>query len=156
MASMSWVRLSMMILGWGRSLTLVAASAVLLVSCSHTSPQYAWGSYETLVYQMYHEPQLATPEKQVARLEKDLLKMKQQNYVPGPGIYAHLGYMYFSLREFDLAERAFQEELRFFPESRVFVERLLVGLELARVNSAAAGQVQFFSSQEDKESKGAN
>ena len=142
---------------WGRNLAFLVASAVLLMSCTH-APQYAWGSYETLVYQMYHKPELATPQTQVTRLEKDLIQMKRKGYMPGPGIYAHLGYMYFSLRELDLAESAFREELRLFPESQVFIERLLSGLSQARLNNNAATSSinQNFISLDDKENKRAH
>ena len=45
-----------------------------------------------------------------------------------PGWHAHLGYLYFELGKSDQARQEFETEKANFPESAVFMDRLLANL----------------------------
>ena len=101
---------------------------MLVLSACSSSPRYSWGSYEDQVYNMYMNPDKALPETQIRRLENDLRRISREGGYVGPGLHAHLGYMHYLIRNFDVAEQYFERELALFPESKVFVERLRAGL----------------------------
>jgi hypothetical protein len=99
----------------------------LLTGCS--SPTlYSWGHYEGLVYAMYAAPGKVPPEQQVERLEADFQKARSGNKPVPPGFHAHLGYLYYQLGKADQARQEFETEKTQFPESAVFMDRLLANL----------------------------
>lgn len=88
-------------------------------------PIYHWGPYETLVYQMYAEPGKADPAVQVEKLSRDVSQAQAKGERVAPGVHLHLGYMYLLLGNAGSAQREMETEKRLFPESGVFVDRLL-------------------------------
>jgi len=105
---------------------LVAAVA-LLTGC--TSPTiYSWGHYEDLLYVMYAAPGKAPPELQIERMEEDYQKARSLNKPVPPGFHAHLGYLYYQIGKADQARQEFATEKAQFPESTVFMDRLLDNL----------------------------
>ncbi len=108
---------------------VLAAAATLLGGCQTRPTIYSWGSYEPLIYTMYAAPGKATPEVQVMKLEEDFQKAKARNKPVPPGFHAHLGYLYFQLGKADQARQEFQTEKANFPESVVFMDRLLANLK---------------------------
>jgi hypothetical protein len=89
---------------------------------------YYWGHYEGLVYAMYETPDKVPPERQAEIMEADLQKASADNKPVPPGFHAHLGYVYFSLGKLDLAQQEFVKEKTQFPESTVFMDRMLANL----------------------------
>ena len=107
----------------GALLTLLA----LLAGCA-TPTMYSWGRYEDVVYAMYAAPDKMPPARQVVLLEEDFQKARSKNRPVPPGWHAHLGYLYYQLGKADQARQEFQTEKAQFPESGVFMDRLLGNL----------------------------
>jgi hypothetical protein len=108
-------------------LGLLVAAVALATGC--TVPTiYSWGDYENLVYMTYARPARASPETQVEKMEADLEKARAADKRVHPGFHAHLGYMYLQLGKVEEARREFQTEKAKFPESAVFMDRLLANL----------------------------
>lgn len=106
---------------------LFLAAAVLMTGCK--SPDvYYWGHYENLVYATYAKPGNATPESQVLVMQADEQKAISANKPLPPGFHAHLGYLYYQMGKTDLALQEFQKEKAQFPESAVFMDRLIANL----------------------------
>ncbi len=105
---------------------IAIAFAAMLAGCvTPPRPLYAWGSYQELVYASYKNPGETPPERQVELLEKDRqLALAQHAHMP-PGWHAHLGVLYYQLGKADEAVRELDAEKEEFPESTVFVDRLL-------------------------------
>ncbi|MEJ2681668.1 MAG: DUF4810 domain-containing protein [Gammaproteobacteria bacterium] len=84
----------------GKTYSRTAARATLLaiaIVSGCATPQadlYQWGRYETLILDMYTKPGKATPAEQIQQLEATIQLAENQNTLVGPGIYAHLGFMY--------------------------------------------------------------
>ncbi len=103
------------------------AVPVLFTGCR--SPDvYYWGHYEDLVYTTYAKPDKAPPEMQVQIMEEDLQKAISANKPVPPGFHAQLGYLYYQLGKADLARQEFENEKKQFPESTVFMDRMLANL----------------------------
>lgn len=107
-----------------RALGLVT---VLMTGCQ--SPDvYHWGHYENLVYMMYAKPDKVPPDIQAQKLEEDMRQAVAKKKPVPPGVHAHLGMLYFQLGKPNSAREQFVLEKTQFPESTVFVDRMLSNL----------------------------
>lgn len=109
-------------------LAFIALAAFLLTGCETTKPLYYWGNYENTLYLSYKKPEKATPQEQAARLEEDLAQAAARHLSPPPGLHAQLGFAYLELGRTDEAKKQFEAEKALFPESTVFMDRLLAKL----------------------------
>ena len=97
----------------------------LLAGCASPHTRYAWGHYEQSIYTSYAKPGQEPPEKQIEQLEQDYQKARSDNQPVPPGWHAHLGYLYYQAGKADQAKQEFETEKASFPESTVFMNRLL-------------------------------
>ncbi|HEX9474145.1 MAG TPA: DUF4810 domain-containing protein [Steroidobacteraceae bacterium] len=104
------------------------AAALLLGGCATQTRLYSWGSYEELIYSAYSNPGNMPAERQVETLEQDFQRARAANQRLPPGWHAHLGFLYYELGKQDQARQELQTEKAEFPESTVFVDRLLANL----------------------------
>jgi len=109
-------------------LCLLLPALALLTGCAAPT-LYSWGRYEDQVYVMYAKPDKATAELQVAKLDEDLEKARSKNKPVPPGFHAHLGYLCYQLGNGDRARQEFAAEKAAFPESAVFVDRMLASMQ---------------------------
>lgn len=100
---------------------------VMLTGCAAPT-LYSWGQYEAVVYATYAKPGAVPPERQIEVLEQDYQKARSENKPVPPGFHAHLGYLYYQIGRLDEARREFETEKARFPESAVFMDRLLTRL----------------------------
>jgi hypothetical protein len=99
-------------------------AGVLAVGCG-PGPLYYWGHYEPLVYEMYASPGKALPAEQIDELSADIATAQSKGRPVPPGVHAHLGYMYLQQGNAMAAREQFEIEKSLFPESTVFMDRLL-------------------------------
>lgn len=111
-----------------RRLVLLPVSILLLTGCAAPT-LYTWGHYEELIYVSYAAPGKLSPEMQVAKLEEDYQKARATNKRMPPGWHAQLGYLYYQLGKMDQAHQEFLTEKAEFPESTVFIDRLLINFK---------------------------
>lgn len=100
----------------------------MLVAGCQSPTIYSWGHYEDLVYVTYAKPGKLPPEAQVLKLEEDLQKAASANKPVPPGFHAYLGYLDFQMGKPDLARQEFEKEKIQFPESAVFMDRMMTNL----------------------------
>ncbi len=102
----------------------------LLAGCASGPPAlYTWGGYENQIYATYARPGEMPPERQAEGLEKDYQAARAANRRMPPGWHAHLGYVYYQLGRVDQAEQELRTEKAEYPESAVFVDRLMTNLK---------------------------
>lgn len=111
-----------------RSAATFFAFSCLLSSCA-SSTKYYWGEYENLIYTQYTEPEKATPEIQIEKLQADIQKASSKNLPLPPGFYAHLGYQYLQNGNMGEASRYLAKEKKMYPESATFMDRFLKKLK---------------------------
>jgi hypothetical protein len=107
----------------------IAAAATLAGCAAEPRTLYTWGSYEQLIYDTHASPGKVAPQQQVEILEKDYQQARAANQRMPPGWHAHLGYLYYQLGKADQARQELLTEKAEFPESAVFMDRLLANLE---------------------------
>jgi len=106
----------------------VPACALALAGCAAQPTQYSWGSYEELIYASYLSRNDVPAEKQIETLEKDYQAARAADRRLPPGWHAHLGYLYYEIGKVDQARQEILTEKAEFPESTVFMDRLLANL----------------------------
>jgi len=110
-----------------RGVALLAA-AVLLAGCATSSTLYHWGHYQDLIYASYAEPGKLPLEAEIEKLEEDRQQALAANQRLPPGWHAHVGVLYHQLGKADQALQELAREKAEFPESSVFIDRLLGNL----------------------------
>jgi hypothetical protein len=103
------------------------AVPVLVAGCQSPTVYY-WGHYEELAYVTYAKPGKLPPEAQVLKMEEDLQKAASANKPVPPGFHAYLGYLDYQMGKTDLARQEFEKEKIQFPESTVFMDRMMTNL----------------------------
>jgi hypothetical protein len=108
---------------------LVLAAILALAGCAKKQPLYQWGSYEDQVYALYSDTGKVPIEAQLQSLERDYQAARSANRPVPPGFHAHMGYLYFQLGKIDQAFQSFVTEEELFPESKIFMDRLIARIK---------------------------
>ncbi len=108
-----------------KKLTLLAAICVAaLTGCQSTKPLYHYGSYQANVYEHFKNEDSAVTQE-IEALEQTISETSRNKLQVGPGIYAHLGYLYLQSGQRDTGISYLQKEQQLYPESAKFIEFLL-------------------------------
>ncbi|WP_076789907.1 DUF4810 domain-containing protein [Chlorobium sp. KB01] len=103
---------------------------LLLQGCASQTPVlYEWGNYEDLVYKSYSGAGKLSPDEHIQKLEADYQVSRSSNRPVPPGYYAQLGLLYYQTGRPDDAAKSFTTEAELFPESKVFMNRLIEKLK---------------------------
>ena len=109
---------------------MAAGLAAVLAGCAAPQPPlYGWGSYEATIYQGFARPGETSPEDSIRTLEREATEILAAGGRLPPGWHAHLGSLYNQIGDFAKAREALLLEKAAFPESAVFVDRLLANLD---------------------------
>lgn len=112
---------------------LVGVCAALVSACAQTKPPlYRWGNYENQIYLMYTKPGKAEPGEQVTTLSADVEQTIAEGKRVPPGVHAHLGYMEYLIGNQSQAREEFAAERELYPESRVFMNRIIKQLQVSK------------------------
>lgn len=101
-----------------------ALSVAALCGCQSTKPLYHYGSYQTNVYEHFKNEDSSVTE-QIDALEKTISETNRNKLQVGPGIYAHLGFLYLQSGQRDTGLGYLQKEKQLYPESTQFIDFLL-------------------------------
>ena len=100
------------------------AAIVFSLGCQ-TTDLYYWGSYESNLYQSFKNDGSMTPEEEINNLQNDIEDAINKDLVIAPGIYMHLGHLYYKVGDFKSAMASFETEKKLFPESSYFSNKLI-------------------------------
>ena len=107
---------------------LIPLLVLVLAAAGCAQLHYYWGHYENSIYVSFTQPGKLPPEKQIEDLEADYQKARAQNKPVPPGFHAHLGNLYYQIGKGDQARQEFETEKTQFPESKVFMDRMIASL----------------------------
>jgi len=118
---------------------------VILVICIATlagcaSTRYEWNNYDSSLYDYYK-----TPSEQV-RFAEALQETIQEGESQGggrrvpPGIYAEYGFLMYEMGNSPLAIQYYQKEAENWPESRVFMNKMIAVAQKRKARKAAPPQ----------------
>ncbi|MGE0190286.1 MAG: DUF4810 domain-containing protein [Steroidobacteraceae bacterium] len=104
-------------------LIVILGSGSLLSGCATSATKYNWGGYESSLYTYYKDP---TKEPELMGSLLSIINSGAAGKtVVGPGIYAEYGYLLLQQGKLNEAVSSFNEEARRWPESKVFMDRMI-------------------------------
>lgn len=115
-----------------RKKIVVAFSSLLLLSltsCQTSTKLYSWHHYENVAYANTKKHTEKTMEDLMTCYQKMILKQKQTRKTVPPGIYAEKGYQLVKSGKVDEGVECFKQEIALYPESKVFIERIIKQIE---------------------------
>lgn len=86
---------------------------------------YAWGSYEERAYRSLVFASSPEVGEDIRALSSEIERAEAEGRRVGPGLHAHLGYLYAITGNTESAVQQFEIEKRLFPESAVFLDGCL-------------------------------
>lgn len=105
--------------------------AILITGCQQNKQPdiYTWNNYveSSSNYGMKGHDK-AILEKHVAELEKIILDSEEKEKRVAPGIYAEYAQILFETNEKDKAKKYFDLEVKTYPESKIFMDRVMTKL----------------------------
>lgn len=96
--------------------------------------QYTWGDYGPALYSLYSGDK--DLDATALKLQKIIEKGEVKGTVP-PGIYAEYGYILLSLGKSGEAITFFQKEKQLYPESTVFMDRMIAAAKIPTAKPSA-------------------
>lgn len=109
-----------------KKLILFLFFSLLVSGC--TQGIYNWHGYDDAMYNYYKTP--VEKEKFIEKLTAIITLGERTNNVP-PGIYAEYGYLQYESGNFAEAIKYFQKEHDRWPESRIFISKMIRNAQLA-------------------------
>ncbi len=107
----------------------VAIAAVLALSgcatATVTEAGYYWGEYSSTLYDYTKNPSDVTLAAHVEELEKIITESAERELRVPPGVHAELGYIRAKQGDGATAMAHYESEMALYPESRLFLERLI-------------------------------
>jgi len=97
---------------------------------------YHWGDYSNSLYNSKKNPSDENLLKHKQVLEEIVKQSNEKSLRVPPGVYAELGYIYFRQNNGKEAERYFELEKQLYPESTVFMQRLIQSIEARKSNDS--------------------
>lgn len=112
-----------------RNVVTMILFAFMLSACAGSPPLYRWGVYEDVLYDAYKNPGETDPITAATRLSEDVARTQAEGLAVPPGVFAHLGYLYYNQGDLAQARAHFERERTLYPESEVFINGVLSRME---------------------------
>jgi hypothetical protein len=117
---------------WSDDMRLFSTSLILVLAalgsgCANISEAgYFWGNYSYTYLETIRDPSTKSNEKHTESLRKIIAESEERKLKPPPGVNAELAFWLLKLNpDSTEAEGLFEREVEVYPESRIFIERLL-------------------------------
>lgn len=104
---------------------LIISSILLLASCSSRKELYSWEKYEITSYNYLKNTDEASMAALVENYEKIIAKQDGTRGIVPPGIYADYGYLLLQKGETAKGTEMLKQEIALYPESKIFIDRIL-------------------------------
>lgn len=97
----------------------------LMGGCAVQKPMYEYANYSQSYYQLKQNGDEQTSAQWKASLEEVISMSNAEALRIPPGIHANLGYLYLKVNDADRAIDYFEAEKLLYPESTVFMDKLI-------------------------------
>ena len=106
-----------------RALLITPILVGMLAGCVTNHQRYGWGAYDPALYAYYKDP---TKEAALAESLAAVINAADSHHAPvPPGIYAEYGYLQLQEGKNLAAVELFKQEETHWPESKVFMDRMI-------------------------------
>ena len=108
---------------------ILIVSIAFLASCATQKPLYTWGNYETTSYNYLKNSDNKSIQEIIENYQKIIETQKGTRGIVPPGVCADYGFLLFQEGKKEQGEKMLMKEIILYPESRIFIERILKMIE---------------------------
>ncbi len=108
---------------------ILFVSIAILASCVPAKQLYSWENYGTTSYNYLKNSDEESLQKLIENYQIVIDKQKGTRGVVPPGVYADLGFLLLQNGETDEGKVMLQKEIDLYPESKIFIDRVLKMME---------------------------
>ena len=112
-----------------KKVVIISLSLFFLSSCVSQKPLYTYGKYESASYNYLKNSDEKSTQELLATYKSIIQKQDGTRGVVPPGIYADYGFMLLKANKTKEGKEMLLKEVALYPESKVFVDRILKMLE---------------------------
>lgn len=113
-----------------KNLLLLFSLIGLMSACVAPQQLYSWEDYDSSSYNYLKDSNEKSIKDIKETYKKIIAKQTGTRGVVPPGIYADYGFLLLQENKNDEAKEMFLKEISLYPESKVFMERILKMIEL--------------------------
>ncbi|HBG40375.1 MAG TPA: DUF4810 domain-containing protein [Porphyromonadaceae bacterium] len=110
-------------------LFVIAALALGLASCTTQKSLYSWANYPTSSYNYLKNSDEKSTQELIETYQKIIEKQEGTRGVVPPGIYADYGFLLLTANKTEEGKALLDKEIALYPESKVFIDRILKMME---------------------------
>ncbi len=108
----------------------ILLSLILVVSsCTVQKSLYSWGKYETTSYNYLKNSDEKSSQALIEDYKNMIENQKGTRNVPPPGIYVDYAYLLLQVGKTEEGKAFLMKEVELYPESKIFIDRILKMLE---------------------------
>lgn len=110
-------------------ISIILCCFFLTISCATKEPLYDWDNYSETSY-LYLKNASEESRQELIQTYERIIETQggERNTVP-PGVYADLGFLLFLSNKKDQGKTMLLKEMELYPESTIFITRILTWLE---------------------------
>lgn len=108
---------------------LIILGTILLTACSVQKPLYTWSTYANSSYNYLKNSDEKSTQELIKSYKTIIEKQKGSRGVVPPGIYADYGFLLLQANKTVEGKAMLLQEIALYPESKVFIERILKMIE---------------------------
>jgi hypothetical protein len=112
-----------------RKYLIIAIISIFAISCTTTKPLYNWKGYDDAVYAYTKTSDDKSVENLIKIYEKLIKNSGGSREVTPPGVCADYGYILIKKGETAKGKELLTKETVLYPESKVFIDRILKRFE---------------------------
>lgn len=112
-----------------RKTFIVLIGVFMIASCTVQKPMYSWYNYDVSSYNYLKNNDEKSKQELIENYKKIIENQKGSRNVPPPGICADYGFLLIQDGKTEEGKSLLVKEIALYPESKVFIERILKMLE---------------------------
>jgi len=104
---------------------IISIFVILLTACTIQKPLYSWGNYPSTSYNYLKNGDDESTQELIKSYQTIINEQKGSRGVVPPGIYADYGFILLKANKTAEGKAMLLQEIALYPESKVFIERIL-------------------------------
>ena len=104
---------------------IILGTIILMASCTVQKPLYSWEKYEKASYAYLKNSNDESTQALIENYEKIIEQQSGTRNVPPPGICADYAFVLLEMGKTDKGKELLLREIELYPESSIFIERIL-------------------------------
>jgi hypothetical protein len=104
---------------------ITALAVILLTACTLQKPLYTWSNYTNTSYNYLKNSDEKSTQELIKTYKSIIEQQKGSRNVVPPGIYADYGFILLQTNKTTEGKAMLAQEIALYPESKVFIERIL-------------------------------